>query len=81
MDERTKATISAIVVLAANIAAMYGIGVDTEMWVNGLCAVVALAFDVYAIWKNHNFTPEAAQAQEYLDGLKAAKHATADGDE
>ena len=73
MNERVKAIISAVVVLAVNIAAMYGISINAELWVNGLCAVVALVADIYAIWKNHNFTPEAQEAQKVLDELKAAR--------
>lgn len=75
MDEKTKATISAIVVLIVNGAAMYGVSLDSQMWMDGLCAIVMLASSIWAIWKNHNFTPEAAEAQIVLDNLKAAKHA------
>lgn len=72
MDERTKAIISAIVILAVNIAAMFGVSLDANVWFSGLCAIVMLVTNIYAIWKNHNFTPEAAQAQAYLNELKAA---------
>ena len=73
MNERTRAIISSAVVLAANILAMYGVSVDTEVWVNGICAAVMLVSTCWALWKNHNFTDEAAKAQAYLDELKAAK--------
>ena len=73
MDERTKAIISAIVILAVNIAAMFGVTLDAGIWFNGLCAIVMLVTNIYAIWKNHNFTPQAAQAQAYLNDLKAAR--------
>lgn len=75
MDERTKAIISAIVVLIANLAALWGVSIDQGVWVNGLCAIVMLVSSIWAIWKNHNFTSEAAQAQEVLNNLKSAKHA------
>ena len=73
MNERTRAIISSAVVLAANILAMYGVSVDTEVWVNGICAAVMLVSTCWALWKNHNFTDEAAKAQAYLDELTAAK--------
>ena len=71
MDERTKAIISAIVILIVNIAAMFGVSLDANIWFSGLCAIVLLATNIYAIWKNHPITPEAVQAQKYLDQLKA----------
>lgn len=74
MNERTKAIISAIVVLVANIAALWGVSIDQGVWVNGVCAIVMLVSSIWAIWKNHNFTKEAAQAQKVLDDLKAARH-------
>lgn len=73
MDERTKAIISAIVILIVNVAAMFGISLDMNIWVDGLCAIVALAADARGVWKNHNFTSEAAAAQAYLDNLKAER--------
>jgi selenophosphate synthetase-related protein len=71
MSERTKAIISASVILLVNIAAIFGVSLDYDVWFSGLCAIVMLAADIYAIWKNHNFTSEAAEAQAYLDKLKA----------
>lgn len=73
MNERTKAIISAVVVLIANIAALWGVSIDQGVWINGLCAIVMLVSSIWAIWKNHNFTPEAAEAQALLDGLKYEK--------
>lgn len=75
MDERTKAIISAIVILAVNIAAMFGVSLDANVWFSGLCAIVMLVTNIYAIWKNHSFTPEAIKAQKYLEQLKAEKEA------
>lgn len=75
MDERTKAIISAIAVLIVNFAALWGVSLDYETWVNGLCAIAMLAASVWAIWKNHNFTVEAAQAQLVLNGLKNERKA------
>lgn len=73
MDERTKAIISAIVILAVNIAAMFGVSLDANVWFSGLCAIVMLVTNIYAIWKNHSFTPEAIKAQAYLEQLKAER--------
>lgn len=73
MDERTKATISAAVVLAANILAYWGITLDVDVWVDGIFFVVMVVSTGYGIWKNHNFTEAAAKAQGVLDHLKAEK--------
>ena len=75
MDERTKAIISAAVVLIANLLALWEVSIDQAVWVNGLCAIVTLAASIWAIWKNHSFTPEAIKAQKYLEQLKAEKEA------
>ena len=70
MDERTKAIVSAIVVLVANIAALWGVSIDQGVWVNGLCAIVMLVSSIWAIWKNHNFTFAAQQGQLVTNELK-----------
>ena len=70
MDERTKAILSAAVILVVNVVAMFGIHLDQGVLSNAVFGVAALVADIYAIWKNHNFTPEAAQAQALLNELK-----------
>ena len=80
MDEKTKAIISAIVVLIANLAALWGVSIDQGVWVNGLCAIVMLVSSVWAIWKNHNFTFAAQQGQLVTDELKKKEKAAKDGD-
>ena len=75
MEERTKAIISAIVVLVANIAALWGVSIDQGVWVNGLCAIVMLVSSIWAIWKNHNFTRAAQQGQLVTDKLKNEQRA------
>lgn len=70
MDERTKAIVSATVVLFVNIMALCGASLDMGMVQNVAFGVVSIATTVYAVWKNHNFTPQAAAAQEYLNLLK-----------
>jgi hypothetical protein len=75
MEEKTKAIISAIVVLIANLAALWGVSIDQGVWVNGLCAVVMLVSSIWAIWKNHNFTKEAQQGQLVTNQLKNERRA------
>ena len=78
MNERTRAIISSAVVLAANILAMYGVSVDTEVWVNGICAAVMLVSTCWALWKNHNFTDAAIEGQKVTDAIKAGDTDAAD---
>jgi hypothetical protein len=73
MSERTKAIISAIVVLVANVAALWGVSIDQGVWVNGLCAIVMLVSSIYAIWKNHNFSYAAQQGQLVTNRIKNEK--------
>ena len=75
MSERTKAIISAAVVIVVNVAAIYGISLDQGMLLNALCAVADLAAMVWAIWKNHNFTYAAAQGQMVVDKIKLEQKA------
>ena len=70
MDERTKATVSAAIVLAVNIAALFGASLDLGTVQNVVFGAVTIVTTLYAAWKNHNFTPEAAEAQAVLDELK-----------
>ena len=75
MEEKTKAIISAIVVLIANLAALWGVSIDQGVWVNGLCAIVMLVSSIWAIWKNHNFTFAARQGQLVTNRIKAKEKA------
>lgn len=75
MSERTKAIISAAVVIVVNVAAVYGISLDQGMLLNALCAVADLAAMLWAIWKNHNFTYAAAQGQLVVDNIKNEQRA------
>lgn len=71
IDERVKAIISAIVIIIVNVAALLGFQIDDGATLtNALLAVAAVISWAWAIWKNHNFTPEAAEAQQLLDRLK-----------
>ena len=75
MNERTKAIISAVIVIVVNVAAVWGLSLDQGTMTNALCGLADLAAMLWAIWKNHNFTKEAAQAQAVLDHLKAESRA------
>ena len=70
MDEHTKAVISAAIVLSVNIATLFGVSLDQGLVANVVFGAISIAATIYAAWKNHNFTEEAAKAQEYLDSLK-----------
>ena len=81
MDERTKAIISAAVVIIANAASFYGISVNQEVWVNGICAIVMLVSTIWGIWKNHNFTFAAQQGQLVTDEIKQKEREAAQKEE
>ena len=72
--ERIKAVATIVITAVVNIANVYGYAVDADMWVNVALSVISAASILYAWWKNQNVTDEAIKAQEYLDGLKAARH-------
>lgn len=74
LDERIKAIISAAVVIIVNVAALCGVNLgDGDAITNAALMIASLAATCWAIWKNHNFTDEAAMAQKYLDSLKAER--------
>lgn len=70
IDEQQKAVISAAIVLLVNIAAMFGASLDIDMTQKVAFGFITIVTTLYGVWKNHNFTAEAAQAQAYLDSLK-----------
>ena len=75
MSERTKAIISAAVIIVVNVAAIYGISLDQGILLTALCAVADLAAMLWGIWKNHNFTYAAAQGQMVTDKIKLEQKA------
>ena len=80
MSETVKATISAAVVVIANVLAMVGITIDQGVVTDGICGVVMLVATIWGIWKNHNFTAAAQRGQEVTDAIKGAGiHDEADG--
>ena len=46
---------------------------DNEQITQLVNAVYITVTGFYALWKNNNFTPEALEAQQYLDDMKAVK--------
>ena len=73
-EERVKAIISAAVVIIVNVAALMGIDLgDGDAITNAVLMIASLAATCWAIWKNHNFTDEAAMAQRYLEALKTER--------
>lgn len=75
MDERIKAIISAVAVLAVNIAALFGISLDQGVVVNGLLAIAMLVSSIWGIWHNHNFTFAAQQGQLVTNRIKNEQRA------
>lgn len=70
MSEQKKAVISAAIVLVVNIFALCNVSLDKGLIESVVFGAISLAATLYAAWKNHNFTEEAAQAQQYLEVLK-----------
>lgn len=71
MDERAKAIVSAVAIIAVNVCAYFGITLDQGQLTTGLLAACGLACTVYGIWKNHNFTQAAIEGQKVTDAIKA----------
>lgn len=46
---------------------------DNEQITQIVNAVYIAVTGFYALWKNNNFTPEALEAQQYLDDMKSVK--------
>ena len=70
---RTQSIVSAIVVLVVQVAAIFGLTVDANavnVFVGGAAVLIVTA---YSLWKNHNFTDAANEAQKTLEELKALK--------
>jgi hypothetical protein len=70
--ETIKACVSALGVLIVAGAGLFGFDLDAGMVQNGLSVLAFIAAFAWGIWKNHNFTEAAQDAQAYLDMLKAA---------
>lgn len=77
MNERVKAIVTIVITAAVNIANVMGYALDLDSWLNVALSIASAACILWAWWKNQNITDEAIQAQEYLDGLKAAKRSDA----
>lgn len=77
MNERVKAIVTIVITAAVNIANVMGYALDLDAWLNVALSIASAACILWSWWKNQNITDEAIQAQEYLDGLKAAKRSDA----
>lgn len=77
MNERVKAIITIVITAAVNIANVMGYALDLDAWLNVALSIASAVTILWSWWKNQNVTDEAIQAQEYLDGLKAAKRSDA----
>ena len=73
MDERIKAIISAGIIIIVNVLALFNIAINPDIIAKAAFGVAELIATIWAIWKNHNFTLEAAQAQGYLNNLKSGR--------
>lgn len=68
MPEALKASISAIVLIVANVGLyFFGTAIDTEALTTILSGVAIAIFTAYAAWKNHNFTKAAQVGQLATD--------------
>lgn len=71
MPEALKASISAIVLIVANVGLyFFGTAIDTEMLTTILSGIAIAIFTAYAAWKNHNFTKAAQIGQIATDIAK-----------
>lgn len=71
--ETIKAVMSASVVLIVAGASLFGFDLDAGMVQNALSIVAFFVAFAWAIWKNHNFTKAAQEAQKVLDATKAGE--------
>ena len=68
---RVLAVVRLVVMLAAAVAAAVGHQVDIEILWRVAADVLALGAGVWAWWKNCPITPEAIDAQKYLERLRS----------
>lgn len=71
--ETIKAIVSALGILIVAGAGMVGFDIDADMVQNGLSIAAFLAAFAWGIWKNHNFTEAAQEAQKVLDFIKSGE--------
>lgn len=68
--EQAKAIITIIVTAVVNVANVCGFAMDADAWINVALSILSAATILYSWWKNQNVTPEAQQAQHFLNELK-----------
>jgi hypothetical protein len=67
---RWQSIISAAVVIIVQVAALYGMTLDPDTVASVITVAAAVVVMLWALWKNHNFTSAAQEAQKFLKGLK-----------
>lgn len=72
--EKVRSIISAVVLIVIEVASLAGVSISENEVTSIGSAVLAVIVLVYGIWKNHNFTDAAVDAQKYLDQLKDDQH-------
>ena len=70
MNERMKAIVSAVVIIVVQVAGYFGLNLDAGMVQDEIIIAIMLISCMWGIWKNHNFTQSAIDAQKYLDALR-----------
>ena len=68
--ETFKAAASMIAILAVNVANMIGLSLDADFLTQSFLCAFAIATLIWGVWKNHNFTQAAQDAQNILNALK-----------
>lgn len=80
-QEQTKAIVSAVAIMIVNVANIFNLTLDTNAVTTVVLCAAALASMVWGIWKNHNFTAAAHEAQQYLDLIKNVEPRREEDDE
>lgn len=68
---RWQSIISAVVVIVVQVAALYGQTLDPDTVTSVITVIAAVAVMCWALWKNHNFTTAAQEAEKFLKELKS----------
>lgn len=76
MNETLKATISAAILVIANVALyVFGVQLDIDTMTQVAFSVAIAIVTTYGAWKNHNFTKAAQGGQQLTDLLKDGENA------
>lgn len=76
MSETLKATISAAILVIANVALyVFGVQLDVDTMTQVAFSAAIAIVTIYGAWKNHNFTKAAQDGQQLTDLLKSGENA------